>query len=369
MFTNKIDWILCLLTAIMFFSAGCSAEPATFTASSEDSPTSTALPPTVTPLPPAETPVTLPPSSMLPGKEIVAIEVGFFPQRLLAGEGSIWVPNAGSGTISRINPQTNEVVATIPIGKADPDNDVFVPSRAASGDGYIWAAKNDEDSIVQIDPETNQVIATIPIGVEPFALAVRNGTLWITSRETDSVMRIDANTGEIVATISDVKDPTDIALAEDAVWVVNHRDDAITRIDPQTNQIVALVALDTNVTDSGPPCGSCLSGITINLNGIWVAVGAGGIVKIDAQTNQVVAKIPTKAGTFGIVSDDQGIWFSNWEDQTIFCIDPKTNQIVGAIPLRTLVSFLAIDGDSLWGTTDFSNEQARNKVIRFDIQP
>ena len=330
-------------------------------------PSSTFVLPTATPLLSTEMPAALPPGTVLAGKEVATIKVGLFPQQLVVGEGEVWVPNAGSGTISRIDLQTNEIVATIPIGKAEPDNEVFVPSRVTIGDGFIWAVKNDEDSVVQIDPHTNQVVATIPIGIEPFALAVNKGTLWVTSRYEESVVRVDLNTQQIVATIPDVKDPIAIVVTADAIWVANHRDDAVSRIDPMTNQIVASVSLGS--ISPNPNCGSCVSGLTFSAGSVWVSVAVGGIVRIDAQTNQVVATIASKEGTFGITSDEQGVWFANREDQAVLRIDPQTNQIVGAIPLNGPLAFLAIGEGSLWATTDFSDTESRNNVIRFDIQP
>jgi len=324
---------------------------------------------TATALPPSETPISLPPGSVLAGEQVATIKVGLFPQLLVFGEGAVWVPNAGSGTVSRIDPHTNEVVASIHIGDADPNFERFVPSRVTVGDGFVWAARNDTDSVVQIDPKNNEVVATIPIGMTPFALAMYHGELWVTSRYDDSVVRVDVRTQQVVATITGVNEPTAIVVTEDAVWVVNHLDDAITRIDPMTNQIVASVSLGTNAALFNPNCGSCVSGMVFQSSGIWVAVAVGAVVRIDPQTNQVVATIPTNIGTFGIVGDDQGIWFSNFEDQMIFLIDPQTNQIVGAIPTSSSLAFLASGEGSLWAATDYSDTNARNRVIRFDVQP
>jgi YVTN family beta-propeller protein len=351
---------------ILFLAIGCTT-PVSTAVPMPILPTSNTVLPTATPFSPTETPVPLPPGIVLAGREIATIKVGLFPQQLIVGEGAVWVPNAGSGTISRIDPQTNEIVATIPVGKADPNNEIFVPSRVTMGNGFIWAAKNDEDSIVQIDPKTNEIIATIRIGVEPFALTVNDGALWVTSRFENSVMRVDVNTQQVVATITGVKDPAAIVVTEDAVWVANHRDDAVTRINPLTNEIVASVSLGSKL--SNPNCGSCVSGITIGAGAVWVAVAVGGVVRIDPQTNQIITTIPTQDGTFGIMSDDRGIWFANWEDKAILRIDPQTNQIVGAIPSNAQLAFLASGESALWATTDFSDPSARNMIIRFDLQP
>ena len=43
-------------------------------------------------------------------------EVGDFPTAVAVGHGSVWVANAGDGTVSRIDPETREIVATIRLG-------------------------------------------------------------------------------------------------------------------------------------------------------------------------------------------------------------------------------------------------------------
>ena len=61
---------------------------------------------------------------------MLTIDVGDGPAALASGEGSVWVANAGAMTVSRIDPRTNEVVATIELGN--------VPSGIAVADGFVW---------------------------------------------------------------------------------------------------------------------------------------------------------------------------------------------------------------------------------------
>ena len=46
------------------------------------------------------------------------------------GAGAVWVANSGDGTVSRIDPSTNSVVATIRVGNS--------PLGIAVGAGYVW---------------------------------------------------------------------------------------------------------------------------------------------------------------------------------------------------------------------------------------
>ena len=59
------------------------------------------------------------------------IEVGDAPQGIAAGEGGIWVTNAGDGTVSLIDADSAEVVGR-------PTNVGPVPSGIAAGSRSVW---------------------------------------------------------------------------------------------------------------------------------------------------------------------------------------------------------------------------------------
>jgi YVTN family beta-propeller protein len=58
------------------------------------------------------------------------IEVGDQPAAVAVGAGSVWVANAGDGTVSRIDPATRKVVKTIDVGNA--------PAGLVVADGLVW---------------------------------------------------------------------------------------------------------------------------------------------------------------------------------------------------------------------------------------
>ena len=55
--------------------------------------------------------------------------------------------------LTRINPDTNLVVETIPVGKA--------PRFLTIGGGFIWTLNQTSGDVSKVDPMTNQVVATI----------------------------------------------------------------------------------------------------------------------------------------------------------------------------------------------------------------
>ena len=60
------------------------------------------------------------------------IAVGDGPSAIASGSGAVWVANTAARTVSRIDPATDEVVATIEIGNA--------PAGIVFSDGLVWVA-------------------------------------------------------------------------------------------------------------------------------------------------------------------------------------------------------------------------------------
>jgi YVTN family beta-propeller protein len=68
----------------------------------------------------------------LEGTITATTAVGTRPTGIAVGEGAVWVANSLDGTVSRIDPKTNQVVATIKIGHS--------PASVAVGYGRVWVA-------------------------------------------------------------------------------------------------------------------------------------------------------------------------------------------------------------------------------------
>jgi virginiamycin B lyase len=73
--------------------------------------------------------------------------------------------------------------------------------------------------VSRIDPATDSIVATIPVGLDPFGIAVREGDVWVANRTSFTVSRIDPRTNGVVATIQIGNRPQGIAAGNGAVWV------------------------------------------------------------------------------------------------------------------------------------------------------
>ena len=53
------------------------------------------------------------------------------------------------------------------------------PTAIAVGAGAVWVANTEAGTISRIDPATNEVGDTIELGAAPAGLVVANGLLWV----------------------------------------------------------------------------------------------------------------------------------------------------------------------------------------------
>lgn len=90
---------------------------------------------------------------------------------------AVWVANCGEGSIYRIDRQSASVAAVIPTGLADPTGELSV----AAGAGSVWVLTDSKGVLSRIDPETNKVIAQIAVAPYSYAAVFGFDAVWITT--------------------------------------------------------------------------------------------------------------------------------------------------------------------------------------------
>jgi branched-chain amino acid transport system substrate-binding protein len=153
--------------------------------------------------------------------------------QLAAGAGGVWAINPDL-SVSRIDPDTLELVARIP---------VTAPSAIAAGSEGVWVTGG-EAPLVQIDPRTNKVGQTIDLEVNGLAgLALGAGSVWATDLETGLLWRVEPGEDPSARTIDIGQGATAVAFGAGAVWVTNFVSDEVVRVDPDTNEVTARIPL------------------------------------------------------------------------------------------------------------------------------
>jgi DNA-binding SARP family transcriptional activator/streptogramin lyase len=77
----------------------------------------------------------------------------------------------GQGIVTRVDPETEAVSTTIPIGG--------VPDSIAAGLGSVWITDLDRQELVRVDPHTNTVVDRIELGARPTSITLAGGLVWV----------------------------------------------------------------------------------------------------------------------------------------------------------------------------------------------
>jgi hypothetical protein len=337
--------------------------------------------------PPPSAPAPAPvPTGRPPAAVVATIPVPAPAGQVLVTAGAVWV--LGFQTVTRIDPQTNRVVAAIPLPQHGSDGPLV------AGAGALWLRQG--RSIVRIDPQRNRLVGTVPAGPRGGGLladlAVGGGAVWLPSYDAGfwrfdlrtrqwtpvpaptagsvaagsgavwagcceggtagggRLLRLDPTTGRVTARIPLPGIAGKVAIGAGGVWVLQgYGGDVVWRVDPVASRVVATIALPPGSNDNDR------ASITIDHGGVWVrspgrrdASGqqAGGLaLRIDPSVNQVVAKIPADGG--GVAVGQDAIWTT--KAGALLRTDPATNRLAAKVQLDNVeLADLAVGQGAVW---------------------
>ncbi len=246
------------------------------------------------------------------GTVTATVAVGKRPcSGLATGFGSLWVPNCGDATtapsMSRVDLKTGEVVATIKTGVGNTEGAI------ATGAGSVWLLTDAKGTLARFDPATNAVVAEIYLSPGSYGVAFGEDAVWVTSTENSTVTRVDPHTNLVVETIAVGKAPRFITTGGGAVWTLNQGDGSVSRIDPKTNKVVATVEV-------GVPGGG--GDISVGEGSVWVTAFDFPLSRIDLSTNTVVQQFHGKGGDAVRVGLGS-VWLSNLAASNVWRLDPR----------------------------------------------
>ncbi|HKV39800.1 MAG TPA: hypothetical protein VJX67_11355 [Blastocatellia bacterium] len=217
------------------------------------------------------------------------------------GLGSVWIPNCKDKTLSRIDPRTNKVVRTFPIN-------IDGEGEGAIATGYhsIWLLTNDagtdSGTLSRIDPLTGKTVAMIPVCPKSNVAVTGYGAVWVTGTGCNTVFRIDPRANVVDARIPVGPTPRFTAAGGNGVWVLNQGDGTVSRIDPRTNKVVATI--EVGVPGAG-------GDIAVGAHSIWVSADGLPVSEINPRSNKVVRQYAGGGGADAIRIGFGSAWVSD----------------------------------------------------------
>jgi YVTN family beta-propeller protein len=247
------------------------------------------------------------------------IPVGPHPcSGLAVGFGSLWVPTCGDQgvekTLVRVSLKDGKVEATLPFGVPESEGGL------ATGAGSVWMMTDKAGTLTRIDPATNKAVAEIYVTPGSYTVAWGEDAVWVTSTEKSVLTRVNARTNVVEVTIPVGPRPRFLAVGEGSVWTINQGDGSISRVDVKTNKVVATI--EAGIPGNGGE-------IAVGEGSVWVTSFEFPITRIDASTNNVVQQFYGDGGDairFGLGS----VWLSNLRAANVWRLDPK--RIVATLP-------------------------------------
>jgi len=189
------------------------------------------------------------------------------------GFGSVWVPLcATQPALVRISTLTNKIAATLPIAPAGPEGGI-----TASSDS-IWIVADKNGTLSRIDPATNQVRQTISIPAGSYNPLFANGIIWVSGFDADVVTAVDASSGNILGSVPVGPKPRFLTTGAGSIWTLNQGDGTVSRVDEKTRKVTATIR--AGIPGAG-------GDICFGWHSVWATVFDVPLTRVDARTGNV----------------------------------------------------------------------------------
>ena len=220
-------------------------------------------------------------------------------------EGSLWVANCKGAEIYRINLASATLEAKVASGLANPKGETNV----VAGAGSVWVASDPAGKVARIDPATNQVIATIPVAPETWYLAWGFDALWAVSSEGKLLQRIDPATNTVTGTVALGDTPGFLAAGEGAVWVQEQGDGTVAKVDPESLAVAGRTKVGDNLKWGDIDTGG---------GAVWLrTTDDQTMVVIDPASGAIRARLGDAVGSGALRWTPAGVWTSAHDNQTL----------------------------------------------------
>lgn len=220
--------------------------------------------------------------------------------------------------------------------------------RIAFAAGAVFVAGASPAEVV--DARRGRSVGTVDgsVGGVPGALAVGGGVVYLASGTT-MVSRIDPVTRSVTATRDHGDDLAEFAIllglaaSRDAVWAIQggQKTTYVLRLDPRTLELERRLPVAPYAGGHGLPS------IALGADSVWVAANGAGVVRLDARTGKVRARIAVPDAV-GVTVGLGAVWVTDLDGDALYRIDPRTNRKGKAIPVGDCPSAVAVGLGSVW---------------------
>jgi DNA-binding SARP family transcriptional activator/ABC-type branched-subunit amino acid transport system substrate-binding protein len=251
----------------------------------------------------------------------------------------------GTGQIVGLDPTSGHVQRRFAAGRT--------PASVAAGAGRIWMVDAESRTLLRVDA-TSGAVETTATGATPVDVAVGADGLWVMNATLRArtvalgpvaadLLRLDAGTLRQRAAVALPAGDSDLstsrtnqlAVTADAVWAVT-ADGAIVRIDPAAGTITATTH------------GLRAFAIAAGRAGVWALATDGSVAVLDPRTARVRKRLRPSRLLDAITVGDSAAWATSWSDGKLWRMTATAGAVPGSVDVGTGVSDVAATPGAIW---------------------
>jgi len=210
------------------------------------------------------------------------------------------------------------------------------------------ATRASGNSLAAVDPDDNRVVASIPTGVRPGQVAAGAGYLWVANLGDDTVTQIAPRERSVVSTTSPGMTVGGVVADARGVWIGDIRRTRLVRLDPSFRR----PSVVRSVRIAPYPEGFGQLGenpVAIAYGSVWSGRTFGAIARVDAGSQDVLAKTSVGNDPSAIAAGAGSIWVTDSEDNTVTRLDPESEgAVIGTTSVGQDPNALAVGAGAVW---------------------
>jgi YVTN family beta-propeller protein len=292
----------------------------------------------------------------------------------------LFVSNENSGDLSVIDVGTQQVVATIPVGKRprgirlSPDGSLIYVALSGSpiappgvDEDTLPPADKKADGIGVVSVKDLKLVRTIPGGSDPEMVAVTpdGKRMFIANEDVGEATAIEVETGTVLASFKVGGEPEGVDMRPDGrvVYVTSEEDSQVAVIDAVDLKLLKTFKVGPRPRSTGfLPDGS---------RAYVPAENGGSISVIDAQAHRLLDTIKLEGGSLvrpmgtAVSPDGKLLFASTGRGKSVVFIDTATNKPIATVEAGERPWGVAVSPD---GRTVFTANGPSNDVTFIDVE-
>lgn len=226
---------------------------------------------------------------------------------LATGFGSLWVPLCGKvPMLAKVDDKTRSLTKVFEVGPAAGEGGV------ATSPDSVWLVIDKVGTLARIDPDTGAIRQKIQVPPGSYNPRYSDGQIWVTRADGSEITGIDPAAGVKIATIATGPGPRFLTDGAGAVWTLDQGDGSLTRIDTRTKS-AKVIALGT------PGHGG---DIAFGEGMIWTTVKKIPLSVVDGASDRLLCQWKGAGGdSLGVGFG--AIWLTDYDAGTVSRIEVK----------------------------------------------